>query len=120
MLHIVEDELSACFAADRGVAGREEFKRHRSERTVAGCKARFQRVWTQRIFSKMLHGHPNVAEMVTIISIRCSLRLPLVLFNPALRDLRIDAWCLLPRRKRTFERPTQPAQEIAGPRASPS
>ena len=69
----------------------QEFERHCSERTAAGCKARFQRVWTQRILPKVLHGHPNVAETVTIISIRRSLRLPLVLFNPALCGLRIDA-----------------------------
>src|SRR5690349_24850186 len=49
MLHIVEDELGACLAADRGVAGRKEFERHRSERTAAGRKARFQWVWAQRI-----------------------------------------------------------------------
>ena len=34
-------------------------------------------------FSKVLHGHPSMAETVTIISIRRSLRGPLVLFNPA-------------------------------------
>ena len=33
-------------------------------------------------FSKVLHGHPSMAETVTIISIRRSLRGPLVLFNP--------------------------------------
>jgi hypothetical protein len=46
------------------------------------------------ISPKGLHGHPSMAETVTIISIRRSLRGPLVLFNPALRagqDLRIDA-----------------------------
>jgi hypothetical protein len=49
-------------------------------------------------FSQVLHGHPSMAETVTIIRIRRSLRGPVVLFNPALRDgqdPRIDAWCLL-------------------------
>jgi hypothetical protein len=39
----------------------------------------------------MLHGHPNMAETVTIIGIPRSLRGPLVLFNPALGGLRVDA-----------------------------
>jgi hypothetical protein len=33
------NELSACLAADRRVAGREELERHRSERAAAGRKA---------------------------------------------------------------------------------
>ena len=40
MLHVVKDEFSAGLAADRGVAGREEFERHRSERAAAVRKAR--------------------------------------------------------------------------------
>jgi hypothetical protein len=52
MLHIIKDELSTCLAADRRVAGREEFERHRSERTAAGRKARFHWVWAQRISPK--------------------------------------------------------------------
>jgi hypothetical protein len=100
VFHIIKDELNACLPADRRVTGREELERHRSERTAAGRKARFQWIWAQRISPKVLHGHPSMAETVTIISIQRSLRGPLVLFNPALRDgqdLRIDAQCPLTR-----------------------
>ena len=41
MLHVIEDEFGAGFAADRGVAGCEELERHRSERTAAGREPGF-------------------------------------------------------------------------------
>jgi len=39
VLHIVEDELSARFPADRGITRRKEFESHRSERAAASGKA---------------------------------------------------------------------------------
>ena len=49
MLHVIEDEFGAGFAANRGIAWREELERHGSERAAAGREPAFQWIWTQRI-----------------------------------------------------------------------